>query len=217
MLAAKDADTGEMLAPAEIRDQCATMFFAGSETTARLMFWAAYLLAQDEDEQARVRAEVLAFHPAEASSIDALQNWPRLRNVLLEALRLYPPSPHIIRDAIGPDVLAGETIAADTQVWISPWVLHRHRRFWDFPTAFIPDRFAGKAAPWTQMPAFIPFGAGPRICIGLSFALAEAQIVLAMLLERYRIGVADGRPVLPLGRATTEPSYEPAFALDALQ
>jgi len=217
MLGLADADTGETLEPAEIRDQCATMFFAGSETTARLMFWAAYLLAQDQDEQARVRAEVLAFHPDKVSGIDALQNWPRLRNVLLEALRLYPPLPHLIRDAVGPDLIAGETIAAGTQVWISPWVLHRHRRFWNDPTAFMPDRFAGKAAPWIQMPAYIPFGAGPRICIGLSFALTEAQVVLASLLARYRIGLPDARVVMPLGRATTEPSYEPEFELDVLQ
>lgn len=215
MLGLKDADTGETLAAAEIRDQCATMIFAGSETTARLLFWAAYLLALDRDEQGRVRAEVLAYRPDRVAAGDAMQNWPRLRNVLFEALRLYPPLPHLIRDANGPDRIGGEDIAADTQVWISPWVLHRHRRHWDHPTAFMPDRFAGKAAPWTQMPAYMPFGAGPRICIGLGFALAEAQIVLATLLERYRIGLADTRPVLPLGRATIEPSHEPLFALEA--
>jgi len=94
--------------------------------------------------------------------------------------------------------------------------MHRHRRFWDQPTAFIPDRFAGKAAPWTQMPAYIPFGAGPRICIGLSFALSEAQIVLARLLSRYKINLPDGRPILPVGRVTIEPSYEPTFHLEAI-
>ena len=91
--------------------------------------------------------------------------------------------------------------------------MHRHRKFWDHPTAFLPDRFEGKTAPWIQMPAYIPFGVGPRICIGLNFALAEAQIVLAHLLSRYSIGLADARPVLPIGRVTTEPSHEPAFEL----
>jgi cytochrome P450 len=100
------------------------------------------------------------------------------------------------------------------QVVISPWVLHRHRKFWDRPTAFIPDRFAGKAAPWMQMPAFLPFGGGPRVCIGLSFALAEAQIVLACLLMRYKIGLTKSEPVLPVGRVTIQPSYEPAFRLE---
>ncbi len=209
-----DKDTGETLSNAEIRDQCGTMFFAGSETTARLMFWAAYLLAQDPEEQGRVRAETAAFPAERASSLADLQNWPRLRNVLLEALRLYPPLPHIIREALGPDHVAGEKVDPGTQVWFSAWVMHRHRRFWNRPTAFMPDRFASSGAPWTQMPAYIPFGAGPRICIGLSFALAEAQIVLATLLGRYRIGLPDAKPVMPMGRATVEPSYEPMFRLE---
>ncbi|HME83798.1 MAG TPA: cytochrome P450, partial [Roseiarcus sp.] len=137
-----------------------------------------------------------------------------VEKVGLEALRLYPPVPHIFRDAIGPDDICGESIGANTQVWMSPWVMHRHRRFWDRPTAFLPSRFAGKTAPWTQTPAYIPFGAGPRICIGFSFALSEAQIVVAQLLSRYRISLPDARPVLPVGRVTIEPSYEPLFRLD---
>jgi cytochrome P450 len=214
LLSLRDAETGETLSDAEIRDQCATMFFAGSETTARLMFWGSYLLAMDSEEQASVREEIAAFPPERINGLDDLQNWQRLRNVLLEALRLYPPVPHIVRDAIGPDDICGESIGADTQVWISPWVMHRHRRFWDRPTAFLPGRFAGKTAPWTQTPAYIPFGFGPRICIGLSFALSEAQMVMAQLLSRYTISLPDVRPVLPVGRITIEPSYEPLFLLD---
>lgn len=216
LLSLKDADTGETLSSAEIRDQCATMFFAGSETTARLLFWAAYLLAQDIEEQNRLRAEIMACPPERVGNLDDLQNWPRLRNVLLEALRLYPPLPHIIREALDSDEVGGEKIAAKTQVWFSAWVMHRHRKFWNQPTAFLPERFAGKAAPWTQMPGYMPFGTGPRICIGLSFALSEAQIVLATLLGRYKISLPDAKPVLPIGRTTIEPSYEPHFRLEAV-
>ncbi len=217
LLSLRDAETGEALSDAEIRNQCATMFFAGSETTARLMFWASYLLAMDSEEQASVRKETTAFPPERINGLDDLQNWQRLRSVLLEALRLYPPVPHIVRDPNGPDDICGEKIDANTQVWMSPWVMHRHRRFWDRPTAFLPDRFAGKTAPWTQTPAYIPFGSGPRICIGLSFALSEAQIVMALLLSRYRISLPDARPVLPVGRVTIEPSYEPLFRLDPVR
>jgi cytochrome P450 len=213
MLDLKDAETGDGLAATEIRDQSATMIFAGSETTARLMFWAAYLLTQDLDEQARVRTEIDAFPAERVAGIDDLHHWPRLRNVLLEALRLYPPIAHLVRDAVAADMIGDEAIAAGTQVWISPWIMHRHRKFWAHPTAFMPDRFVGKAAPWTQMPGYIPFGAGPRICIGLAFALAEAQVVLATLLGRYRVGLPSGTPVLPIGRATIEPSHEPMFEL----
>ena len=214
LLSLGDAETGETLSVAEIRDQCATMFFAGSETTARLMFWASYLLAMEPEEQASLRTEIAAFPPERINGLDDLQNWRRLRNVLLEALRLYPPVPHIIRDANGPDDICGEKIDAKTQVYMSPWVMHRHRRFWDRPTAFLPGRFAGKTAPWTQTPAYIPFGFGPRICIGLSFALSEAQMVMGLLLSRYSISLPDMRPVLPVGRITIEPSYEPSFRLD---
>ena len=214
VLSLKDAETGETLSDAEIRDQCATMLVAGSETTARLMFWASYLLAMDREEQASVREEIAAFPPQRINGLDDLQNCPRLRSVLLEALRLYPPIPQIVRVANGPDDICSEKIDANTQVWMSPWVMHRHRRFWGRPTAFLPGRFAGKTAPWTQTPAYIPFGSGPRICLGVSFALSEAHIVMAQLLSRYRISLPDAHPVLPVGHVTIEPSYEPLFRLD---
>ena len=94
--------------------------------------------------------------------------------------------------------------------------MHRHRKFWDQPNAFLPDRFAGIAAPWVQIPAYVPFGVGPRICIGLNFALAEAQIVLARMLSRYGVAIEAGPPVLPIGRVTIEPSHEPTFVLKPL-
>jgi cytochrome P450 len=216
LLSVRDSETDEALSDGEIRDQCATMFFAGSETTARLLFWACYLLAMDSEEQTRVREEVTAFRPDQIDGLDDLQNLRRLRNVLLEALRLYPPVPQIVRVAKGPDDICGQKIGANTQVWISPWVMHRHRRFWDQPTVFLPDRFAEKTAPWTQTPAFIPFGAGPRICIGLWFALLEAEMAMALLLSRYSISLPGARPVLPVGRVTIEPSYEPLFRLDPI-
>ncbi len=213
LLDLRDAETGEALADIEVRDQCATMFFAGSETTARLMFWASYLLTLDHDEQARVRAEVAAHPPDRIRTLKDLENWPRLRNVLYEALRLYPPLPHIMREAIGPDRIEAFDVAPRDQVWMSAWVMHRHRKFWDKPTAFMPDRFAGKSAPWVQVPGYVPFGFGPRICIGLNFALAEAQIVLAHLLQRYALSTSP-RPVMPIGRVTTEPDHEPVFYLE---
>ena len=191
---------------------CATMIFGGFETTARLLFWACYLLTLDRPEQERLRSEVTAFAPDRVMSLDDLANWPRLRMTLLETLRLYPPVPHIIREAVADDEIAGEPVQAGTQVWVSPWVLHRHRRFWDQPTAFLPERFAGKPLSWTANGAYLPFGSGPRTCIGATFAMAEAQIMLAKLLGRYRMILRGGsRPVLPVARVTTEPSFAPPF------
>jgi cytochrome P450 len=214
LLAARDPETGEGLSTAEIRDQSATMLVAGFETTARLMFWLCYLLALDLAEQDRIRAELAAFAPERVGSLDDLNHWPRLKMALLEALRLYPPAPHVLRVAIAEDVVCGQPVKKWTQVWVSPWVLHRHRAYWDRPEAFMPDRFAGKPAPWTSGAPYMPFGAGPRICIGAGFALAEAQIVLAHFLARYRIRLADKKPVLPVGAVTISPSREPAFRLE---
>jgi cytochrome P450 len=213
LLAVRDPETGEGLSTAEIRDQCATMLVAGFETTARVLFWLSYLLALDPAEQERIGAELAAFPPERVTSLDDLAHWPRLRRALYEALRLYPPAPHVLREAIADDVVCGQPIAPGTQVWLSPWVIHRHRAFWEQPEAFWPDRFADKPAPWTSGAPFMPFGAGPRICIGAGFALAEAQIVLAHFLARYSIRLADGKPVLPVGAVTIRPSREPMFRL----
>lgn len=216
LLAVRDADTGQPLTDAEVRDQCATMLFAGFETTSRLLFWASYLLALDGAEQARLRAEVRAFPPGRATTLEDLRHWPRLRQVLLEALRLYPPVPIIMRQVVEPVVLCGESLGKGCLVWISPWVMHRHTAFWDNPTAFMPERFAGMAQPWISEPAYLPFGAGPRICIGAAFALAEASIMLAALLERFEWSLDDTRTVLPIGGVTTAPSVEPWFRVEAV-
>jgi cytochrome P450 len=216
LLAARDPETGQALLQVEVRDQCSTMIVAGYETTARLLFWATYLLTLDLAEQDRLRAELVAFPPERASNLDDLLNWPRLRQVLFEALRLYPPAAYISREATADDVVAGGPVRAGTQAWISPWVLHRHRKHWDNPTAFTPDRFAGKLSPWTGGGAFLPFGAGPRICIGATFAMAEAHIMLATLLSRFRVTLDAARPVLPVARITTAPSYEPLFRLERI-
>jgi cytochrome P450 len=213
LITARDPETGDCLAGDEVRDQCATMIFAGYETTARLLFWTSYLLTLDRDEQARVRAEVAAFPPERVATLDDLGHWPRLRLVLLEALRLYPPVPIMVREPVEDDTIMGERVRRGVLVYVSPWVLHRHRKHWQHPTAFMPDRFVGQSSPWTSGSAYLPFGAGPRICIGALFALAEAQIMLATLLQRYTLAIESERPVLPVGRLTILPSYTPIFSL----
>jgi len=214
LLSARDPQTGEGLSDAEIRDQCSTMLAAGFETTSRLLFWTTYLLALDQAEQRRIREEVKAFPAGRVAGLEELGKWPRLRQALFEAMRLYPPVAYIVRKAIADDLIAGEPVSAGTEIWISPWILHRHRRFWDRPTAFMPDRFAGKPSPWTSLEAYLPFGAGPRICIGAAFAVTEAQLILANLLSRYRLTVEGTRPVLPVFRLATVPDHEAWFGLE---
>jgi cytochrome P450 len=214
LIAAHDPETGEPLRGDEVRDQCATMIPAGYETTSRLLFWASYLLTLDQTEQTRLREEVAAFPPERVTILDDLNNWPRLRLVLLETLRLYPPLPVLVREPVEDDVIMGEPVRAGIQVYIVPWVLHRHRKHWQHPTAFVPDRFAGQSSPWTSGGAYLPFGAGPRICIGAVFALAEAQVMLATILHRYTLAIEDKRPVMPIGRLTILPSHAPLFGLE---
>ena len=215
LLAGLDPETGAALSLDEIRDQIGTFLFAGFETTTRLLFWAAYLLALDQGEQARIRREIADSPADRARTFADLERWPRLRATLLEALRLYPPVSLLLREAVEPDEVLGETVRAGTLVVIAPWTLHRHKAHWKDPQAFMPERFLGQRQPWAQG-AFLPFGIGPRICIGASFALGEAELIMATLLERLEIGLLDTRPVLPVGRVTTVPNYEPRFSLRPL-
>ena len=215
--AARDPETGEGLSDHEIRDQSATMLAAGFETTSRLLFWASYLLALDPLEQDRVRAEVAANPARPDMTLDDLHAWPRLRAVLLETLRLYPPVSILLRQVIADDTVCGETVRKGALIWISPWTLHRHKAFWDQPTAFMPQRFAGKPNAFLTEPAYLPFSTGPRICIGAQFAMTEASIVLASLLRSHQWGLESERPVMPVAQVTTVPDHEPWFTLEAAE
>jgi cytochrome P450 len=217
LLDARDPESGAEMTDAEIRDQVSTFIGAGFETTARVLFWTLYLLSLDKTEQARLRAEVKAFPADKVQVLANLQNWPRLRCVLLESMRLYPPAPLYTRVAMAKDVVAGREVEPGTIVMISPWLIHRHKKLWDRPEAFIPDRFEGKAQDYLTNGSYIPFGAGPRICIGATFSLAEASIILAMLLERFEVELDDDRKITPVSIITTMPDIEPWFRVTPLE
>ncbi len=208
---ARDPEGGGALTEEEIGEQVATLLAAGFETTARAMFWTVYLLAFDPRAQAEIQAELAAFPPSQARTLADLTRWPALRRAFLEALRLYPTAPFISRVARGPDLLGEFAIGAGAVVMVCPWIIHRHRRFWDAPDAFLPARWRGREEQ--TGPHFLPFGAGPRVCLGAAFAQTEAMVLLAMLLSRFEIVLDDERPVLPQVVLTTVPSVEPWFRL----
>jgi unspecific monooxygenase len=212
LLAARDPETGEAFSRAQLRDQMATMIVAGHETTALTLFWTLYLLASSPADQQRVAEEVRTIDLGPDAAADALAKLPYTKAVVSEALRLYPPAFALARMAIGPDLLAGVAVPKGALVMISPWVLHRHRRLWTDPDAFNPSRFLGDA-PSAHRFAYMPFGAGPRICIGAQLALTEACLVLAMMIQRFEVALADARPVLPMAVIVTQPDHAAPFRL----
>ena len=211
--AARDPDTGAMFGRAQLRDEVATMILAGHETTAVTLFWACYIAARLPDQQDRLAAEAAAADLSEDGAADALRSLPAIRAYVDESLRLYPPAFLIVREALAPDVIAGRKVAAGTVVSISPWVLHRHRRLWKDPDLFDPGRFM-PGAPSPDRYSYMPFGAGPRICVGAQFALTEAVLVLTRLLRTFRIRFAGRGAVMPRGFVTTQPDRPVHFVLE---
>jgi cytochrome P450 len=200
LLTARDPEGGALFGEAEVYDNVMTFIFAGHETTANALAWTLYLLSQFPEVDARVAEE------ARAADGDPAR-MPYGRQVLEEALRLYPPAPFISRDSVGPDTIGGIEIRAKTAVLISPWILHRHRLLWDRPDYFDPERFAPGKREAIHRFAYLPFGAGPHICIGMGFAMQEALIVLGQVAPRYRLSMVEGHPVMPLARLTLRPQF----------
>jgi cytochrome P450 len=205
LLGARDPDTGEGLSEDDVRANIVTFIGAGHETTANALTWTLYLLSQAPDWRERVEAEIDAhFDPANPAALaEAL---PATKAVLEETLRLYPPAAMLSREAIGPDTLAGRHIRAGTVVTVSPFLLHRHRTLWKDPDAFDPNRFLGANREAIDRYAYIPFGAGPRVCIGMGFAMLEMTIVLGHLLRALRFELAPGHVVKPVARVTLRPA-----------
>lgn len=212
LLAARDPETGEAFSRAQLRDQMATMIVAGHETTALTLFWSMYLLASSPADQERVAEEVRDVDLSPDAAADALAKLPCTKAVVNESLRLYPPAFALARIAGGPDQLGDVAVRRGSLIMIAPWVLHRHRRLWSDPDAFNPSRFLDGAPPAHRF-AYMPFGAGPRICIGAQLALTEACLVLASMVQRFHVSLAGPRPVLPAAVIVTQPDHAALFRL----
>ncbi|MEZ5716769.1 MAG: cytochrome P450 [Paracoccaceae bacterium] len=203
LLDGEDPETKRRMNTAELRDNLLTFIVAGHETTALTLSWALYLCAFDPRVQDRARAEAQAALEGRTATADDLPRLPFIRQIVDEALRLYPPAGIISRTAQAPDTLCGREVRRGDTVMIPIYALHRNRLLWDEPDAFRPDRFADRKA--VQRYAYLPFGDGPRICIGASFALQEAVIVLATLLSRRRFSLVPGRAPKPVMILTLRP------------
>jgi len=198
------AEGPDGLSRQEIEDNIITFIGAGHETTARALGWTIYCLANLPGERERIEAEidhVLATEPDPVRWLDAM---PLARAAFEEAMRLYPPAPSVNREALEDDSYQDLHIPKGTQVLVMPWTVHRHRKLWDDPEAYRPARFYPENRGKIDRFQYLPFGAGPRVCIGAAFAMQEAAIALAVLLSRYRFELTPETRPWPVQKLTTQ-------------
>jgi cytochrome P450 len=189
LLKATDPETGRAMSDRDMVDNVLTFITAGHETTALALTWTFYLLSLHPEIEERVVQEIEAVTQGSALREEHVEALSYTRQVILEAMRLYPPAPVVVRTATRDVSLGAEVIRAGSPTYIPIYAIQRHRLLWDEPDTFDPDRFAPDAVKARHRYAYLPFGAGPRICIGMSFALSEAVVILATLLRSVRLSL----------------------------
>jgi cytochrome P450 len=194
LLQVRDEQTGEGLSDSELRDETITFLLAGHETTANGLSWTFYLLSQNPDVERQLRTELSAVLGGRTPSVDDLPRLAFTTMVIQEAMRLYPPIWAIERRAIANDVIGGFHIPAGSSVVMSPYVLHRHETFWPHAERFDPTRFEAARSSGRQR-AYIPFGSGPRFCIGNEFAMMEARLIVPMVIQACHLELVPTRSV----------------------
>lgn len=205
LIESKDPHTGRAMSPAELRDNLLTFWAAGHETTAIVLTWALYLIASHAGTDARLVEEIAREAGDAPITADVADRLTFTRQVVLEAMRLFPPVPVMTRTSLRATTLGGHEVRRGDVVVIPVYALHRHRVHWEDPNAFDPDRFAPAKALEKRRFVYMPFGAGKRTCIGMGVAIQEAVIVLATLIRSARPSINPGLSVRPLFRITMRP------------
>jgi cytochrome P450 len=213
--AARDEEDGRGLSDRQIRDEVMTMFLAGHETTANSLAWTWLLLGQHPPIQDRVREEAQRVFGGRTPTAADVPRLELCERVIRESLRLYPPAYVIGRRPLEDTTIGGRLVRANTNVLMSQWVVHRDPRWFAAPLTFDPDRWAEGLASRLPKYAYFPFGGGPRVCIGSSFALFEAPLVLAMIAERFRLELLTPPPVKILPAVTLRPGQPIEFRVHA--
>ena len=203
LMAGADPKSGRQMTTEELRDNLLTFIVAGHETTALTLAWSLYLCAFDTAVQDRARAEARSVIGDRAATAQDVPHLPYIRQIIDETLRLYPPAAFLSRTAQADDELCGRDVRRGDTVILPIYALHRHRKLWSDPDSFDPERFA--PGHQTDRFSFLPFGDGPRICIGANFALQEAVIILATLLARFRFTAIPGKDPKPVMILTLRP------------
>lgn len=204
MRAAADPESGRSMTAEELRDNMLAFILAGHETTALALSWSLALLSLDQSAQERVREEARGAFGAGVAEGDHLPALSFTGQVLEEAMRLYPPAGFLARIALAEDRLCGRPVLPGDIIMLPVYALHRHQMYWEAPERFSPERFAPEAARARHRFQYLPFGAGPRICIGMSFAMMEAKLILATLISHWRFTLAGPAPK-PVMTITTRP------------
>ncbi len=206
LIAARDSETGVRLSNDEVRDEVVIIFLAGHDTTALALTYTWYLLSQHPEVEGKLHAELARVLSGRVPTYDDLENLPYTKMVIEESMRLYPPAPGIsARAVLEDDEVAGVKIPKGSIILITPWVLHRHRLLWDDPEKFDPERFSPKRSEGRHRFAYLPFGGGPRVCIGMALAMSEAQLILATMAQRYRLKLVPGQHIVLQHRITMRP------------
>jgi cytochrome P450 len=197
LLSARDAETGRVMNDVELTSNLYTFIAAGHETTAMALSWALWLLAKDQASQDRLREEAIRIAGDRDMTADDVEALVFTRQTLQETMRLYPPVTFIGRQALEDTTIGPHAISRKAQILVPLWSLHRNSRLWEDPMGFDPDRFAPEKTKARHAFAYLPFGGGPRICIGMNFALLEMTAILATLVRAFRFREAPGfRPRL---------------------
>jgi cytochrome P450 len=207
LLAARDTDTDQGMSEEQMRDEVVTLMLAGHETSSTALAWTLYLLAKSPNIQDRLSAELNDELKGEQATSKDLNAVPYLKQVVQESMRIYPPVWAIARRSQEMELFGEYEVPAGSYVAVVPYVLHRHPDFWPDPERFDPDRFEPNPNESRHSYAYLPFAAGPRACIGLGMAMLEIQLVLAQIIQRYRVRLVDGHVVEMDAKVTLKQRY----------
>ena len=202
---AEDEETGERMDDKQIRDELMTFMIAGHDTTSNLLAWTFYLLSKHPDVRRKLEREIDEAIEGHIPSLSEVRELEYLEMVIDESLRLFPPAWTIEREPIDDDEIGGYHVPAGSVVIVGPYFVHHNPDVWPNPEGFDPERFAPDADQPDHRYAHFPFGGGPRMCVGADFAIMEAKLILAAVINRYRLDLAPGRPVEPEGTVTLYP------------
>ncbi len=207
LIEARD-DGDKPMSDEQLRDEVITLFTAGHETTANTVTWTLYLLSQHPEIEAKVMAELTSLTQTQTPpTVRDLQGLPYLEQVMKESMRLYPPAGGVTRAPIEDIALGGYVVPAGVSIAVSSYAMHRDPEFFTDPLKFNPERFSPERESQIPKYAYLPFGAGPRVCIGNVFALMESRILLATILQRWKLSLAPNQKVMAEQLFTIRPKF----------